>query len=315
MFTIYCHTHTSSGRHYVGLTKKTMMHRWFRHVYDTKHGRTKTHFARAILKYGEEAFSHEVLEVCHSLEVANLAEECWIELFDTRNPEKGFNLARGGSHVPHRVDNAYRSDPDFLAKVSENSKRLWKDPNFRHNVISATHAVVKSEPFRAAMSEKVKELWKDPSFREKNLSAAASSYTPERADESRRRWTDPGYRARCSSGAQKSNEERRNAPFCKRGHPRQVDASTPSGWARECHRCTNGRRLESRNSCPQGHPYDSSNTRLRSNGTRVCLLCEASKSASKPCAKCGGPKLRKSGTKFRCGPCTDARVSAWRVGL
>jgi len=98
-WTIYCHVHTESGRRYVGLTKHTMMHRWNQHCAQSKTSKDgRWHFPNAVRKYGKDAFSHEVLEICHDLDVANLAEECWIELLETRNPEKGFNLAKGGAH-------------------------------------------------------------------------------------------------------------------------------------------------------------------------------------------------------------------------
>lgn len=61
----------------------------------------------AIRKYGPDAFSHEVLEVCDSLESANAAEARWIAHFETCDPAKGFNLQKGGSHVPHPIRNPW----------------------------------------------------------------------------------------------------------------------------------------------------------------------------------------------------------------
>jgi group I intron endonuclease len=94
---IYCHVHVETGRRYMGLTTRSMERRWSQHLTQSKI--LKTHFANAIRKYGLEAFSHEILEVCHDQEVAELAERSWIELFDSTNPEKGFNLAKGGDHI------------------------------------------------------------------------------------------------------------------------------------------------------------------------------------------------------------------------
>ena len=92
-----------------------MLARWNGHVNLAKRSNGKrSHFAAAIRKYGKDAFSHEVLEVCYDLEVANLAEECWIEFYETRNPAKGFNLMRGGAHTPN-----------------PNRKNPWDDPEFR----------------------------------------------------------------------------------------------------------------------------------------------------------------------------------------
>ncbi len=127
-WTIYCHIHEASGRRYVGLTKHSMTKRWNRHVYNALHSRGNTrYFPNAIRKYGPNAFSHEILEVCHYLEVANMAEECWIEFYETRDPTKGFNLAKGGSHV---------TGDSQIVSISQRMKRLWENPIYRSNISS-----------------------------------------------------------------------------------------------------------------------------------------------------------------------------------
>jgi group I intron endonuclease len=139
-----------------------MLKRWNQHLQNAKSKRGKgcRLFWNAIRKYGPEAFVHEVLEVCRDLEVANLAEECWIELFDTRNPEKGFNLAKGGQHVPHPTRNP------------------WDRPEYREkrlpSLIAATHTpeayakmrATKNTPeSRAARVIRSRLLAEDPAFR------------------------------------------------------------------------------------------------------------------------------------------------------
>ena len=73
------------------------------------------HFPNAIRKYGKDAFTHRVLEICNSVEEANVAEKAWIESFSTQNPEFGFNTARGGAHTPHPVKNPW-DRPEFREK-------------------------------------------------------------------------------------------------------------------------------------------------------------------------------------------------------
>ena len=74
VWTIYCHIHTESGRRYIGLTKVSMMRRWNQHVLKSRTCTTKAkiYFCNAIRKYGKDAFSHKVLEVCHHIDDANL---------------------------------------------------------------------------------------------------------------------------------------------------------------------------------------------------------------------------------------------------
>jgi hypothetical protein len=132
MWTIYCHTHVASGRRYIGMTKKTMLRRWNQHVYISgllvKIG--WSHFANAIREYGKDAFEHKVLETCETLEAANAAEERWIEKFETRDREKGFNIRRGGLHTPHPVRNPW-DRPEYREKQAGLSKILWSDPTRR----------------------------------------------------------------------------------------------------------------------------------------------------------------------------------------
>lgn len=95
------------------------MKRWNQHVYNAakKSGKGCRHFWNAIRKYGKDAFSHEVLEKCGTVELANRAEEKWIAFFDTKIPARGFNLTPGGSHTPHPVASPW-DRPGFREKVS-----------------------------------------------------------------------------------------------------------------------------------------------------------------------------------------------------
>lgn len=149
---IYCHTHVASGRRYIGMTKKTMMFRWNRHVYDATRLKRRTHFTNAIRKYGKNAFAHEVLEVCYDFEVASLAERCWIELYDTRNPEMGFNFLEGG-----RGDDR-RSVPNSP----------WKTPGFRERHAKAMKGVLQKPEVKKKMSDASKKAWSDPEYREQH---------------------------------------------------------------------------------------------------------------------------------------------------
>lgn len=56
--------------------------------------------ARAILKHGWDNFSHEILFENLSKEEADAKEKELIELYDSRNPQKGYNTRTGGSNGP-----------------------------------------------------------------------------------------------------------------------------------------------------------------------------------------------------------------------
>jgi hypothetical protein len=151
-----------------------MLKRWNRHVYNALHPNKskhngRSHFASAIRKYGKDAFAHEVLEVCNLLEAAQLAEECWIELFETRDPAKGFNLMRGGLHVPHPITNPWerpgfrervsaamkgkRPSPETVAKVAAANRGKKHSPEHIEKVAAAHRGKPLSEELKHKLSQ------------------------------------------------------------------------------------------------------------------------------------------------------------------
>ncbi len=90
----YCvYKHTSpSGKVYIGITCQNPTKRW-------SGGRGYQHndyFYRAILKYGWENFTHEILFDGLSKEEACSREMELIKLYDSTDPSKGYNISIGG---------------------------------------------------------------------------------------------------------------------------------------------------------------------------------------------------------------------------
>lgn len=103
-FIVYCHTSRITGKKYVGQTVKSLMLRWRQHIADSK--RSDFIFHRAIVKYGPDAWDHEILEVMTTEAGAKAAETLWIKLLNTnaRVGGVGYNMTDGGDgtlgHVP-----------------------------------------------------------------------------------------------------------------------------------------------------------------------------------------------------------------------
>jgi GIY-YIG catalytic domain-containing protein/NUMOD3 motif-containing protein len=93
--TVYCIRHRATGREYVGITSRPVERRWAQHRCDARKNRG-TRIARAIAKYGPNAFDWEVLLPClPSIQLARLAER---EIVSARKP--AFNLTPGGESAP-----------------------------------------------------------------------------------------------------------------------------------------------------------------------------------------------------------------------
>lgn len=109
----YCvYKHTSpQGRVYIGITSLPVQRRW----QGGMGYRYNTHFYNAILKYGWDNFSHEVLVSDISKEEAEAKEIELIARYDSTNPQKGYNHDFGGSSVGRMSEETRR-------KISESTK-------------------------------------------------------------------------------------------------------------------------------------------------------------------------------------------------
>lgn len=236
-WTIYCHTHVATGRRYVGLTERSMGRRWSQHVTQSKYAKSRrSHFMNAIRQYGPGAFSHCVIMHLDSLESANAWEEFWIEFLDTRNPAHGFNLAKGGKHVPHPKRNpwdrpefrekhaAARARPGYSADMSLSVRTSMTD-EVRAGISERSSGLWKDDEHRRLQHEIRKSQWRDPEYRAKQAAdkvaraqdpeystrlAAAASEAMNRPEvkvktsrASRSLWSDPEYRARQTEARKK----------------------------------------------------------------------------------------------------------------
>lgn len=93
MYYIYKYV-SPSGKIYIGQTKRTKADRSggkFGSCY-----RNSTYFYNAILKYGIDNFSYEIIEENLTKEEANEREKYYIKFYNSNNPEYGYNLTSGG---------------------------------------------------------------------------------------------------------------------------------------------------------------------------------------------------------------------------
>ena len=114
MYCIYKHT-SPNGEVYIGQTKQSAENRW-NEGFDYLNG-SKTKFAKAIIKYGWEQFTHEIIEKdIESLEMANEREIYWINFYDSYY--NGLNSTLGGSGF-HDGEHVYKIDINSLEIICE----------------------------------------------------------------------------------------------------------------------------------------------------------------------------------------------------
>ena len=263
-WTIYCHIHVESGRRYVGLTSRTMERRWTDHVSQAMRSKGgRWHFPNAIRKYGKDAFSHEILEIVMlSLEDANAAEERWIEKLQTRDPEKGFNLAKGGHHVPHPIRRNPWSRPEYRKRATEASRKRAQDPGFR-----------------AACSEHSKKAWLRPGKREE--ASARFKGIP----------LSPEHRAKLAEanrGRPLSPEHCAKMSVAQKGKPRNPSSIAKSAASRKGMKQSPEARANmsaaqksrpAKTHCKHGHSL--ADSYVRATGVRTCRTCSLASNAAR----------------------------------
>lgn len=134
---IYCITNLSNGKRYIGQTTQTIRDRWAQHC--TRTGCRA--LARAISKYGVDAFSIREIATAESQDELNRIERFWIAHLNTLSPN-GYNLTDGGgsggkmsdetravmrekANTPQRIKRALQllQNPQALARAKESRSK------------------------------------------------------------------------------------------------------------------------------------------------------------------------------------------------
>lgn len=103
---IYAIRNNENGKVYIGQSLD-IAHRWNCHMYDLRHNRHNNLHLQRAYNQNPDAFEFLIVFECKPEEL-DVAEESCIKLFDTCNPEKGYNI----EHKPRGT-----------GKVSEETKR------------------------------------------------------------------------------------------------------------------------------------------------------------------------------------------------
>lgn len=90
---IYIIRNTVNNKVYIGQTKVSVDVRWQEHLRHAKYGDQIIN--RAMRKYGVDKFYIEALEIC-SIDVIDYREMYYIDLYDSTNKSKGYNVSIGG---------------------------------------------------------------------------------------------------------------------------------------------------------------------------------------------------------------------------
>ncbi|AEW47209.1 putative endonuclease [Bacillus phage BCP78] len=94
--TIYKAVNKINGKVYVGKTTGALERRKRQHKHAAKSEKNKSYFHKALLKYGWENFSWEVIDTATDCDELNIKEIFWIKQLEANTSAKGYNLTIGG---------------------------------------------------------------------------------------------------------------------------------------------------------------------------------------------------------------------------
>lgn len=127
---IYKITNKINGKVYIGQTIQSLKDRWYRHCAkkNLSDNEMNMHIKRAILKYGKENFTIEILEECNST-LLNERERFYISYFNSY--QDGYNSTLGGQDgaKPLQTSNEIQKEVVELYKCGFSLRTIGKEYN------------------------------------------------------------------------------------------------------------------------------------------------------------------------------------------
>ena len=149
MYCVYVHTNLTNNKKYVGITNN-IKNRWKPSAYKPDEGKN-SRFYNAILKYGWEGFSHEILEDNLTVEEACTREQFYIREWKTQQREFGYNISPGGNggHVyenhprgmlgKHHTDEWKKTHSEYCKKNNPIKPGFWEGREHPRGMLGKHH--------------------------------------------------------------------------------------------------------------------------------------------------------------------------------
>lgn len=174
---IYKITNTTNGKIYIGQTVQRVSQRWRSHKQAAENGK-QLHLYFAMRKYGVDNFTLEHIATADNKEWGDYFERLYILIYNTLNPEFGYNMTTGGEGALHREENKI--------KIGVKSKEWWQDPENKKRASASRKGLLVGE--------------RNPMFGRHDLGTPHTEETKQHLREQKlAAYADPEYKARISA--------------------------------------------------------------------------------------------------------------------
>ena len=171
---VYLVTNSLDGKIYVGQHKAEK--------FESRYLGSGIHIRNAVKKYGKDKFAVKLIDTAESKEELDEKEIYWIRELDSRNPDVGYNLAKGGAGhqmsgtTRQRMAEAHRGrknpkSPETIKKLSEALKGHAVSAEARRHMSESQQGKKMSEEQKRKISNALKGRVKSEEER-KRLSEA-----------------------------------------------------------------------------------------------------------------------------------------------
>lgn len=183
----------SSSKVYVGSSTRSVYRRLRGHKKDLQVKSHKNkHLQSAWNKYGESAFTFELLEECPAEECLKL-EQFWIDAFRSANRKYGYNVcptagnSLGAKLPPCSLEKKASTSknslqwwaslsPEERDRRADRMSEVWQDPEYKEKLGLAIKEAFNRPEVKAKHSESLKKAWARRGYKKKMIAILTARY-------------------------------------------------------------------------------------------------------------------------------------------
>jgi len=126
----------------------------------------------AIAKYGEEVWKLELIDIAYNKSELDVKEDYYIvEIYDSINRDKGYNLKRGGASGKH--------NPETLIKMGEVQKKVWLRPGEKEKRSESMREAWNIPGARKRRGKIAQDVWDRSGYKEKHSKRLQEAWKKE----------------------------------------------------------------------------------------------------------------------------------------